>query len=84
MSTKNLFTGLTREENKAINVRILTEPIAKILARAEALNPLPHLSSVNGFFSLGAGRRSGPLCGRRTRRERVSRGDLFGIQSNKS
>ena len=60
MSTKNIFTGKTREEEKELHVRVLSEPIARILARAEALNPLPHLSGVSGFFSLGAGRRSGP------------------------
>ena len=83
MSTKNIFTGKTREEEKELHVRVLSEPIARILARAEALNPLPHLSGVSGFFSLGAGRRSGPLFDRRPRRERARRGELFGIKDTK-
>lgn len=80
MSKKNIFTGKLRGQEKSVPV---TEPIAKILARAEALNPLPHLSGRSGIRGLGAGRRTGPLCGRRARRERARRGEMFGIKDAK-
>jgi len=80
MSKKNIFTGKLREEKKSGPA---TESIAKILARAEAFNPLSHLSGRSGFLSLGAGRRTGSLCDRRTRRERARRGEMFGIKDAK-
>lgn len=76
MGSKNIFTGKPQgAERKAPR-----EPIARILSRAEASNPLPHQSGPRNFSGLGGGRRSGPLCGRRTRREQARRGSLFGIK----
>ena len=80
---KNIFTGETREERHTVPPADRRESIAKILARAEALNPLSHLSGRSGFLGLGAGRRTGPLCSRRIRRERARRGEMFGIKDAK-
>lgn len=80
MSSKNIFTG----EPKDAERKPLQEPIAAILARAQANNPLPHQSGLRGLCGLGAGRRTGRLTRGRGRRERA-RGDLlFGIKGEKS
>lgn len=78
MSNKNIFTG----EEPGAEPKPPNESIARILSRAEANNPLPHQSGPRGFSGLGGGRRSGPLSGRRARRERARRGGLFGIKDD--
>jgi hypothetical protein len=74
MSRKNIFTG------KAIDERheAAPEPIARLLARAQANNPLPHLSGPRGLGGLGAGRRSGRLTRGLRRREGAWTGRWFG------
>ncbi len=76
MGTKNIFTG----EPKGKEQKHPHEPIASLLARAEANNPVPHQSGPRGIGGLGGGTRMGSLTQGRERKQRVSRGKLFGIK----
>ncbi len=76
MGDKNIFTG----EPKGEEQKHPHEPIASLLARAEANNPVPHQSGPRGIGGLGGGSRQGTLTRGRGRRERASRGKLFGIK----
>ena len=78
MSRKNLFTGEPSPPN-ASPPTPKNEPIARILARAQATNPLPHQRGHCGLSGLGAGRRSGSLARGHRRKERATTGRLFGI-----
>lgn len=80
MSRKNLFTGQPQPPAGEAP-KPLSEPIATLLARAQALNPVPHQSGPRGFSGLGAGRRNGRLTRGRAPRERVRGSQLFGIRN---
>ena len=76
MGSKNIFTGKLKDEGE----KHAPEPIATILARAEAQNPVAHQSGPRGITGLGSGTRQGSLTRGSQRRERASKGDLFGIK----